>query len=85
MTRLRVLGTNPTNFTVSGPYRMFAIFRKVPGFARTRRQGWRKASEMSPAIPASGRFALTLMWHIAADQVSELVVAKPVYGTRLQS
>ena len=42
MTRLRVLGTNPTNFTVSGPYRMFAIFRKVPGFARTCHQEWRR-------------------------------------------
>ena len=42
MTRFRVPGTNPTNFTVSGPYRMFAIFRKVPGFARTCHQEWRR-------------------------------------------
>ena len=32
--------------------------------------GMAKASEIGPAIPASGRFALTLMRHISADQAS---------------
>ena len=42
MTRLRVLGTNPTNFTMPSLDRTFAFFRNVPGFTRTRRQGWRR-------------------------------------------
>ena len=46
MTRFRVPGTNPTNFSVSNLDRTFAFFRNVPGFARTRRQETAKTNEM---------------------------------------